>query len=157
MAARPARGNQHFAPRIQPALVRSKCFSLQRLAVQVQIERPPDGGRLLKNLAKHGMREFVHDVRTFPGRALRVVYGSILSPSMVVPLKRIADQSRRRRAHASARSASFLAKQKRSRSSPLPGRKKADPATAATPTFASSARAFSAAVSPGRLPVEAST
>jgi hypothetical protein len=43
-----------------------KRLSFQCLAIKVQIKRPPDGGRLFKNLAKHGMREFVHDVRTFP-------------------------------------------------------------------------------------------
>ena len=58
--------------------------------------------------------------------------------------------SLRRRAQASSSSASCLAKQKRSRFSPRPGRKNADPATAATPVARSRWRAFSAAVLPGR-------
>src|SRR5437868_11395820 len=52
---------------------------------------------------------------------------------------------------ASARSLSFFAKQNRNKSSPLPGLKNADPATEATPVFASSVLAFSAAVAPGRF------
>ena len=66
MPARPAGRNQHFTPRIQPAFERRKCFGLQSLAIQIQIERPPDGGGLFKDFAKHGVREFVHNVRTFP-------------------------------------------------------------------------------------------
>jgi hypothetical protein len=55
----------------------------------------------------------------------------------------------RSRSQASSSSASCLAKQNRSRSSPRPGRKNAEPATAATPVVASRCRAFSAAVFPG--------
>jgi hypothetical protein len=58
--------------------------------------------------------------------------------------------SRRNRAHASSRSSSFLAKQNRSKSSPRPGRKNADPATEATPVAASKCRAFCAEVAPGK-------
>jgi hypothetical protein len=58
---------------------------------------------------------------------------------------------------ASAKSLSFFAKQNRSKSSPFPGLKNADPATEATPVFASSALAFSAAVAPGKFPAEART
>jgi hypothetical protein len=68
-----------------------------------------------------------------------------------------ADPSARNRRQASARSLSFFAKQNRNKSSPFPGLKNADPATEATPVFASSARAFSAAVAPGRFYADAST
>src|ERR1035438_6349533 len=66
-------------------------------------------------------------------------------------------QSLRNLAHASSRSWSILAKQKRSRFSPWPGRKKAEPATAATPVTASRWRAFSAAVLPRRRVASANT
>ncbi len=58
--------------------------------------------------------------------------------------------SLRSRSQASSSSASCLAKQKRSRFSPRPSRKNADPATAATPVARNKYRAFSAAVLPGK-------
>ena len=58
--------------------------------------------------------------------------------------------SLRSRSQASSSSASCFAKQKRSRFSPRPLRKNAEPATAATPVARNKCRAFSAAVLPGR-------
>ena len=60
MAAGTARGNEHFAARIQPSVDRDKGCGIKGLTVQIEIEGAPDSGGLLKDLAQHGVRELVH-------------------------------------------------------------------------------------------------